>query len=777
MGRRAGRTSRQQQAFEYLLEQEDDLPMSPAELTGNGTSKSTHRVRAGSARGLAATPLQSTCPRPWSEVPGLGFVGDSPAHLAASVSPPRASEADSLLAMFEGSELPGEVIRDVLASCGGDTTRAMDALLGMVSPATPPEPDAAAADAVDLWGALPLDIRTKIFERLSVREACRAAPASRDFATLARAARLSVTSLALPARAAGPGGAALARQMVAAHPNARAVTLRGAGPKEGTPAGDAADEESFVAFVDGVAVGEAVRESQSVRSAGLAVGGTHDYTPLKHGGGAWQPPPGAAPAPLGSTGRWGAGGCGVEALDVRGCAAVTDHAVSVLCDVLHNVRELSLANCPAVSDSALLSLSRFQGRGGDLEHSESLAGDDAGAPGGGLRSLSVAGCGKVTDRGVKELLRGAATRTSLVRLDLSRTAVTREGLASLPPRSALRHLRCNSLSRLSRVSLQLPPTAPLEDVSFAGCHQLRHAVLVCGNLAAANFSGCAQLASLDLRCPRLRCLTLGGCAALTSLFPAEPAGGSLIELPDDPADLLHFECLEDLNCFGCRTLDARSVEVALSRAPALAALNLNGCVSMTRLCLDDAPCLAALDVSGCRGLEDVRLECPALATLRAVSCGALRSLYLATPRLATLDVTNCAALVAVIVPGPDAGGAGAEPGSARGARGTPGRQDSAAVPVPARRRFVSAAPGTPSSLGTPVAESPFLLGASPSFAASPMLRALRSGRAEKAAKGGGAGAAEASGPAVVAKGAAGVDAVDVCRRLLELARGAVIGGG
>lgn len=51
--------------------------------------------------------------------------------------------------------------------------------------------------------------------------------------------------------------------------------------------------------------------------------------------------PDPSPAPL-----WVGDRVCVEALDLKGCSALTDHDVAVMCEEMHAVREVRLSNCP-----------------------------------------------------------------------------------------------------------------------------------------------------------------------------------------------------------------------------------------------------------------------------------------------------------------------------------------------------------------------------------------------------------------------------------------------
>lgn len=84
----------------------------------------------------------------------------------------------------------------------------------------------------------------------------------------------------------------------------------------------------------------------------------------------------------------------------------------------------------------------------------------------GLESIAIAGCSKVKDAGIRALLAGPATRDSLARLDVSRTAATASSLSKLPPTGALRELQavgCKSLVKVcscTAVRCQMTPPVP-----------------------------------------------------------------------------------------------------------------------------------------------------------------------------------------------------------------------------------------------------------------------------------------------------------------------------
>ena len=202
--------SRQAQAFNALLEEEDDGGPSRSKPRGKG------RASAGAKSGQ-------------SQVPGFKLREGSAAAQApvSSSSPP--SDLDHLVQLFDGA-LPRDVVADVYAACGRSKDAALDALLGMGAAsqgpsiaATPPSAPAAppAERPPCFWDALPEECKLIILDLLSLKDLARAAGTSREFATHVRAQRRSLCVIAVPPKLSGRA----VRGLVAAYPEAPAVDL------------------------------------------------------------------------------------------------------------------------------------------------------------------------------------------------------------------------------------------------------------------------------------------------------------------------------------------------------------------------------------------------------------------------------------------------------------------------------------------------------------------------------------------------------------------------
>ncbi|KAL0028586.1 hypothetical protein WJX79_003638 [Trebouxia sp. C0005] len=134
------------------------------------------------------------------------------------------------------------------------------------------------------------------------------------------------------------------------------------------------------------------------------------------------------------------------------------------------------------------STSSAQRRQGQLLHSGSRL---------GLESLSLAGCEKVTEKGVTALLRGSAAAHSLTCLDVSRCAGLSGNALDIPPKAMLKQLIGNCCHAITSVTIQLPSTAPLESVSLTGCRKLKQVYISAPRLTDLAVDDCPQLHSLE----------------------------------------------------------------------------------------------------------------------------------------------------------------------------------------------------------------------------------------------------------------------------------------
>ncbi|DBA87622.1 TPA: hypothetical protein ACH3X1_004638 [Trebouxia sp. C0004] len=155
----------------------------------------------------------------------------------------------------------------------------------------------------------------------------------------------------------------------------------------------------------------------------------------------------------------------------------------------------------------------------------------------GLESLSLAGCEKVTEKGVTALLRGSATAHSLSCLDVSRCAGLSGNALDIPPKAMLKQLIGNCCHAITSVTIQLPSAAPLESVSLTGCRKLKQVYISAPWLNDLAVDDCPQLHSLEVQCPNLTALSASKCSQLNGFAP-------VLESPK----------LQQLNLFGCRQL-------------------------------------------------------------------------------------------------------------------------------------------------------------------------------------------------------------------------------
>ena len=68
------------------------------------------------------------------------------------------------------------------------------------------------------------------------------------------------------------------------------------------------------------------------------------------------------------------------------------------------------------------------------------------------------------------------------------------------------------------------------------------------------------------------------------------------------------------------SIAAADTEDVLQTLPDLSRLNINGCISLSRLVLPECDKLTWVDCSGCASLRHIILASPALSELQVVSC-------------------------------------------------------------------------------------------------------------------------------------------------------------
>lgn len=542
--------------------------------------------------------------------------------------------------------LPADLIADVFAACGQDADAATEALLGMASGAVDGTGSSSDATATAVpapapagpchWDLLPRECRDLVFQRLSLRELAAAARTCREWAAHVRGQRQGLRAVHVPRDVTHTA----LRGMVAAFASASEVDLS-----------RWRDQLKF---------------PHSFRSAFTAIA-------LGAGDRATRVP--------------------VSRLVLAKCSSLMDGDVACLLDTLPHLRGLDLSGCLQLSDAAMSTLARYsrqptEGTEGEQNcaeesgASEALArlalgtgaGSGTSCPSGdasaagmsasgasglespntavrriaaqlrsqqvaaaevvaaaaataeGLTDLVLRGAG-ITAKGVRALLAaGSATARSLEMLDVSRCPKLGGDALDVPPRAVLRVLRADGCNALRSVVIQLPVSSPLEELSLNECRQLQEVLVVAPRLRRLSVSHCCVLRVLGLRCRRLEQLHAVNCTALNL-----GAGGVLFDCPR----------LQELNLFGCRTLNAEGMESAAGSLKAVAVLDLTGCISLSRLLLPEAPALLRLLVSGCSVLRVVSAAAPQLAELRAKSCTRLMEVRLFTSVLRVLDLENC----------------------------------------------------------------------------------------------------------------------------------------
>lgn len=259
------------------------------------------RQSAFSRKRSPSDPLNTTifCLSQQSE--GAGAPGSSAAEANQTGGGSTGREVDQLFEMFKDAGFNRDVVEDVYASSAYDLDQAVGSLLAMQADheaaGVQPEP---AEEAENLWDLLSTDVQGKVVALLTNRELARVATVSRTFAALVRAKRQKVPVLNIP-----PG---LARKphllvdVLRAHPAARAVALQ-----SGTGA-DLRGADEFGALFEALALADIMRASL-------------------------QQQQGLSPVVR------------LEAVDLRGCAGLTDHDVGALAEALPALRELRLAGC------------------------------------------------------------------------------------------------------------------------------------------------------------------------------------------------------------------------------------------------------------------------------------------------------------------------------------------------------------------------------------------------------------------------------------------------
>ncbi|KAG0559604.1 hypothetical protein KC19_10G117700 [Ceratodon purpureus] len=248
----------------------------------------------------------------------------------------------------------------------------------------------------------------------------------------------------------------------------------------------------------------------------------------------------------------------------------------------------------------------------------------------GLRSVSLAGCSDITDKGVQALLRGPS-KDSLVSLDISRcSGVTSAGLR-LPPVSALENLTAAQLPNISRLFLQLSSEGSLRHLSLAACPKLEDLSLVAPYLQTLNLSNCKKLIRLQLKCPELLSCNLSLCESLETIA--------------------RFTCgsLQVVNVYGCRLLRPVGFSTILDSTVSLRELRCGGCDRLERLDIPQAS-FVRLEAQGCSSLRRLNVQSRLLKSVDACGCKNLTEVYLFSPNLRRMLFSNCALLQSLVIP-------------------------------------------------------------------------------------------------------------------------------
>ncbi|GJP35338.1 hypothetical protein CLOM_g19840 [Closterium sp. NIES-68] len=179
----------------------------------------------------------------------------------------------------------------------------------------------------------------------------------------------------------------------------------------------------------------------------------------------------------------------------------------------------------------------------------------------GLTSLNISDCPLITNRGLQAFLRSPPIASSLASLDISCCCLISSPGLNLPHSlTALRHLSASHLPLLESLTLLLPRTCPLEEISFSCCPVLQKLTVHSRSLCSLNLAGCRKLSSLSLICPALSSLILSQCSSLETFSPAD-----------------RCLALKSINAFLCRSLPASTLMTLLTHAKDLEEVNCGGC--------------------------------------------------------------------------------------------------------------------------------------------------------------------------------------------------------
>lgn len=528
-------------------------------------------------------------------------------------------------------------IADIYQDSGRDFDAAVDAIAHLTSPGHVSNAPGCGSDGpASSWQELPLDLKQAVFSLLSPKDLCHVATVSKDFARRVRRLRAGVTTLLLPSGMQHRNIVAI----IGGHVNAHTLNFAKWGSMD-------MDHATVLALLGAIAEGVALPQREAC----------------------------------------------LTGLILKNWASLTDRIVPHLCTFFSSLRELDLSNCRQLTYIAMQHLGRYHVRDhiddkagkGEEDQQEPPPTVSSGQPGEavwlgeGLNSICIAGCSGVADAGVKALLRGPASTSSLTRLDVSRCPLLTGTALALPPSSVLQELHAHSCGAIASLMLTQPAaTGALRILDLHCCDGLTQLELAAPQLTSLNLNACSKLGSLSLRCPLLSLLSAAGCVSLQSLDVAR----------------WHCPALTSISLFRARALRGADLAAVLSRTTRVVQLDLTGCCAVGRLALEANVELEVLDVSGCRQLTSLTVPSMRLTELQAVACPALIDLSLTSSHLTRLHLTNCTRLAtlnwprvqpqsqAALAPGPawavagtrDSRGGGGGPSGGNGGRsGVSGR--------------------------------------------------------------------------------------------------------
>ena len=511
---------------------------------------------------------------------------------------------DSLVEMF-GTSMPVEALGDVYVQCGRSLNRTVEALLALTleDRASSPLEEAAKHTGIDLWDALPAEVRLLILDQLGPREAARAASTCVDFANTVRAWRANARGLYLPPDLSLDGLVSLARS----YPLITSLSLR--------------------------------------KLRGVIKNPTDVYRILR----------GAAAGPA---------VCTIVSVDLEGLdAAMSDKDLPGVLDCgLDAVTDLNVGKCQRVSDKGITALSRHR-RGGDLA-GLSLAGCSPGVTNDGLEALlrgkadGFPGLKRVDVSGCMGI-RGAATippRTAATSLRMLNVSNITELHVKLTVDAPLEHL---SVSQCGSLRVLCVSATRLERVNASMCKSLRRLELRCERLDSFVAQHCAELADVrEFYCPRLASeLNVIGCKSLTTATLASMLNDAprLRVLRAEGCVGLEGELVVASRSLECVQMDGCIRLGGLRLAAPVRTLEAKNCKVLAAVWIEDPPAAAAAEEEDEEGEEgggggdgggDVNNKGPVRVDVR--NCSSLERLVgvraAATEGRLSVDLRGCTSL-------------------------------------------------------------------------------------------------------------------------------------